>query len=232
MTKEKSSGAPAKYQSAYEIIGPVMIGPSSSHTAGAVRIGNVAHQLLNERPIRAKFSLMGSFATTYQGHGTDLALLAGVMGYNTTDDRIPNAKELANNIGLEYEFTKRVLGSYHPNTVLVELTGPTNTIKVLASSLGGGKIEVQELDDYPLKFSGERPALLIRHTDQKGVIADLLSILSRKGINIARMANERFAIDGPAITICEIDGSVDEEMLAELKRDVPIIDDIVLVETE
>ncbi|PID14854.1 serine dehydratase [Sporosarcina sp. P34] len=231
-SKEKSSGAPAKYQSAYEIIGPVMIGPSSSHTAGAVRIGNVAHQLLNEQPIHAKFSLMGSFATTYQGHGTDLALLAGVMGYNTTDDRIPHAKELAMEIGLEYEFTKRVLGSYHPNTVLIELTGPTNKVKVLASSLGGGKIEVQELDDYPLKFSGERPALLIRHTDQKGVIADLLGILSRKGINIARMANERFAIDGPAITICEIDSSVDEEMLTELKRDVPIIDDIVLVETE
>lgn len=230
--KEKAEGAPAKYQSAYEIIGPVMIGPSSSHTAGAVRIGNVAYQLLNEQPTHAKFSLMGSFATTYQGHGTDLALLAGVMGLNTTDDRIPHAVELAKENGLEYEFTQRVLGSYHPNTVLVELTGPTNKVKVLASSLGGGKIEVQELDEYPLKFSGERPALLIRHTDQKGVIADLLGILSRKGINIARMANERFSIDGPAITICEIDSRVDEEMLTQLKRDVPIIDDIVLVETE
>nr|WP_228551113.1 L-serine ammonia-lyase, iron-sulfur-dependent subunit beta [Sporosarcina cascadiensis] len=229
---EENSSGPAKYHSAYEIIGPVMIGPSSSHTAGAVRIGNVANQLLNEQPLFAKFSLMGSFAKTYQGHGTDLALLAGVMGFTTTDDRIPDAKECAEETGLQYEFTNRVLGSYHPNSVLVELKGQTRKVKVLASSLGGGKIEVQELNDYPLKFSGERPALIIFHTDKKGVIADLLGILSKKGINIARMANERFAIGGPAITICEIDTQVGEEMLAELKRDVPIIDDILLVETE
>ena len=121
--KEPSDSGPAKYQSAYEIIGPVMVGPSSSHTAGAVRIGNIAHQLLNEKPLSVRFSLMGSFAKTYQGHGTDLALLAGVLGLSTMDDGIPNAKEIAEENGLQYEFTKRVLGSYHPNTVLVELSG-------------------------------------------------------------------------------------------------------------
>ena len=98
-----------------------MVGPSSSHTAGAVRIGNIARQLLNENPKYVRFSLMGSFAETYQGHGTDLALLAGVLGLSTMDDGIPNAKEIAEENGLQYEFTKRVLGSYHPNTVLVEL---------------------------------------------------------------------------------------------------------------
>ena len=162
--KESSDSGPAKYQSAYEIIGPVMVGPSSSHTAGAVRIGNIAYQLLNEKPLSVRFSLMGSFAKTYQGHGTDLALLAGVLGLSTMDDGIPNAKEIAEENGLQYEFTKRVLGSYHPNTVLVELSGSTRTVKLLASSLGGGKVEVQEFDDYPLKFSGERPTLVIRHT--------------------------------------------------------------------
>ena len=116
--KEPSDSGPAKYQSAYEIIGPVMVGPSSSHTAGAVRIGNIAYQLLNEKPQSVRFSLMGSFAKTYQGHGTDLALLAGVLGLSTMDDGIPNAKEIAEENGLQYEFTKRVLGSYHPNTFL------------------------------------------------------------------------------------------------------------------
>lgn len=188
--EKKSSSGPAKYESAYEIIGPVMVGPSSSHTAGAVRIGNIARQLLNEEPVHVKFSLMGSFAETYQGHGTDLALLAGVLGLSTMDERIPHAKTLAEEYGLKYEFTKRVLGSYHPNTVLVELSGGSRSVKVLASSLGGGKIEVQELDDYPLKFSGERPTIVIRHADQKGVIAELSGILFHKGLNIARMSDQ------------------------------------------
>ena len=222
----------AKYQSAYEIIGPVMVGPSSSHTAGAVRIGNIARQLLNENPIYVKFSLMGSFAETYQRHGTDLALLAGVLGLSTMDDGIPNAKKIAEENGLQYEFTKRVLGSYHPNTVLVELTGGARTVKVLASSLGGGKVEVQEFDEYPFKFSGERPTLVIRHSDQKGVIAELSDILYQKGINIARMANERSKINGAAITVCEIDIIIEDTFLSLLKREIPIIGEIVLVQTK
>ncbi|CAN7579630.1 L-serine ammonia-lyase, iron-sulfur-dependent subunit beta [Peribacillus frigoritolerans] len=233
MLNGKTSGCgPAKYQSAYEIIGPVMVGPSSSHTAGAVRIGNIARQLLNENPIYVTFSLMGSFAETYQGHGTDLALLAGVLGLSTMDDGIPNAKKIAEENGLQYEFTKRVLGSYHPNTVLVELTGGARTVKVLASSLGGGKVEVQEFDDYPFKFSGERPTLVIRHSDQKGVIAELSDILYQKGINIARMANERSKINGAAITVCEIDNTIEDTFLSLLKREIPIIDEIVLVQTK
>ena len=230
--KKTSGGGPAKFQSAYEIIGPVMVGPSSSHTAGAVRIGNIARQLLNENPLSVNFSLMGSFAETYQGHGTDLALLAGVLGLSTMDDGIPNAKEIADENGLQYEFTKRVLGSFHPNTVLVELNGATRAVKLLASSLGGGKVEVQEFNDYPLKFSGERPTLVIRHTDQRGAIAELSGILYQNGFNIARMANERSKINGPAITICEIDNKIDETLLILLKKDIPMIDEIVLVETK
>lgn len=230
---EKSSGCgPTKYQSAYEIIGPVMVGPSSSHTAGAVRIGNIAHQLLNEQPLYVRFSLMGSFAETYQGHGTDLALIAGVMGLSTMDDGIPKAKSIAEENGLHYEFTKRVLGSYHPNTVLVELSGATRTVKVLASSLGGGKVEVQELDDYPLKFSGERTTLVIHHTDRKGVISELSGILYQKGLNIARMANERSKINGPAITICEVDNQIEDDLLTILKNEIPIIDEILVIQTK
>lgn len=229
--KKSSDSTPAKYQSAYEIVGPVMVGPSSSHTAGAVRIGNIANQLLNEKPTEVTFTLMGSFAKTYEGHGTDLALIAGVLGLTTMDEGIPNAKEIAENNGLTYEFTSRVLGSYHPNTVLVELAGETRKVKVLASSLGGGKVEVQEFDDYPLKFSGERPTIVMRHSDRKGLIAELSKILQIKGFNIARMGYERSKVNGPSITICEVDDNVNENLLTFIKREIPTIDEILLVVT-
>jgi L-serine dehydratase len=227
---KKNESEPAKYQSAYEIIGPIMVGPSSSHTAGAVRIGNIAYQLLNEKPMHARFSLMGSFAETYEGHGTDLALLAGVLGLSTMDERIPSAKQVAEENGLQYEFTKRVLGSYHPNTVLIEAEGKSRRIKVLASSLGGGKVEVQEFDGYPLKFSGERPTLVIRHIDQKGFLAELSGILHQNGCNIARLALERSKKNGDAITICEIDDEeFDPRLIPILKQELQVLDDIILV---
>lgn len=225
-----SDSGPAKYQSAYDIVGPVMVGPSSSHTAGAVRIGNIAYQLLNEQPQSVRFTLMGSFAKTYQGHGTDLALLAGVLGLTTMDQGIPNAKEVAEKYGLSYQFTTRVLGSYHPNTVLIELAGQSRQIKLLASSLGGGKVEVQELDNYPLKFSGEQPTLVLRHRDSRGVISELSSFLHEKGFNIARMLNERSNINGPAITVCEVDYPVDENLLDLLKKKLPIIEELLLIQ--
>ena len=115
--------------------------------------------------------------------------------------------------------------------MLVELTGETRKVKVLASSLGGGKVEVQEFDDYPLKFSGERPTIVMRHSDRKGVIAELSKILQEKGFNIARMGYERAKMNGPSITICEVDNTVDESLLAFIKQEIPTIEEILLVET-
>ncbi|MDR4947178.1 L-serine ammonia-lyase, iron-sulfur-dependent, subunit alpha [Neobacillus cucumis] len=226
---KKAGSQPAKYQSAYEIIGPIMVGPSSSHTAGAVRIGSIANQLLNEKPVYVKFSLMGSFAETYEGHGTDVALLAGVLGLSTSDENVPLAKQITEQEGLSYEFTKRLLGSYHPNTVLIELEGKTRRIKLVASSLGGGKVEVQELDDYPLKFSGERPTLVIRHIDKKGFLAELSNILNQHGFNIARLGLERSKKGGPAVTICEVDERAVTEIIPILKKELGIFEDILLV---
>lgn len=227
---KKAESEPAKYQSAYEIIGPIMVGPSSSHTAGAVRIGNIANQLLGEKPLYARFSLMGSFAETYEGHGTDLALLAGVLGLSTMDERIPNARQVADENGLHYEFTKRVLGSYHPNTVLIEAEGKSRKVKILASSLGGGKVEVQEFDGYPLKFSGERPTLVIRHIDKKGFLAELSGILHKSDVNIARLALERSKKNGEAITICEVDDEeFNPQLIPVLKQKLGVLDDIILV---
>lgn len=230
--QSSKENGPAKYSSAYDIVGPIMVGPSSSHTAGAVRIGNIAYQLLNEKPKTVTFTLMGSFAKTYQGHGTDLALLAGVLGLTTMDDQIPEAKAVAKQNGLSYSFTTRVLGSYHPNTVLIELAGESRKVKLIASSIGGGKVEVQELDNYPLKFSGEQPTLVLRHQDSRGVIAELSSFLYEKGFNIARLLNERSSIGGSAITICEVDYLVDDSLLTELKAALPIIDELLLIKTD
>jgi len=135
------------------------------------------------------------------GSGTDLALLAGVLGLSTMDDGIPNAKKIAEKMAYNMNSRKGCSEAINPNTVLVELTGRARTVKVLASSLGGGKVVDQEFDEYPFKFSGERPTLVIRHSDQKGVIAELSDILYQKGINIASMANERSKINGAAITV-------------------------------
>ncbi|MCL6517868.1 L-serine ammonia-lyase, iron-sulfur-dependent subunit beta [Alicyclobacillus sp.] len=221
-----------KYQSAFDIIGPVMVGPSSSHTAGAVRIGNIVRQVLGEAPRRVRFELAGSFAETYRGHGTDLALLAGVLGLPTDSEDIPNAEQVAAGCGLAYEFAKVNLGLVHPNTVLVTAAGASRETRVLASSIGGGKVEVQELDGLPLKFSGERPTLILYHEDRKGFLATVSRILDGSGYNIARLALERRMRGGEAVTVCEVDEPVQDELVSALRASIPVLHDIRLVYVE
>lgn len=220
-----------KYTSAFEIIGPIMVGPSSSHTAGAVRIGNIARQILDEHPKKVTFQLMGSFAETYQGHGTDLALLAGILGITTASNDVPIADEIASKMGVDYVFTKASVGMHHPNTVLIEAQGPTRSIKLLASSLGGGKAEVQELDDLPVKFTGEKPTLVLYHTDQKGFLAKVSQILETQGYNIARLNLERWKKSGPAVTVCEVDETLSDEIIQSMKASIPFLRDIRFVQT-
>lgn len=220
-----------KYTSAFEIIGPIMVGPSSSHTAGAVRIGNIARQILDEQPSKVTFQLMGSFAETYQGHGTDLALLAGILGMTTASQDVPVADKIASQMGIDYLFTKANGGMHHPNTVLIEAKGPIRSVKLLASSLGGGKVEVQELNDLPVKFTGEKPTLVLYHTDQKGFLAKISHILDIEGYNIARLTLERRKKSGSAITICEVDEALREEIIQTMKASIPFLHDIRYVQT-
>lgn len=220
-----------KYTSAFEIIGPIMVGPSSSHTAGAVRIGSMARQLLSEQPRQVTFQLMGSFAETYQGHGTDLALLAGILGMTTDSSDVPNADKVAMEQGVAYTFTKGSAGTHHPNTVLILAAGATRSVKLLASSLGGGKAEVQELDDFPVTFTGEKPTLIFSHTDEKGFLAAVSRILNQNGYNIARLALERKKKGGSAMTICEVDEIVREEVVQEVKHTMPGLQEIRFVQT-
>lgn len=210
-----------KYRSAFDIIGPVMVGPSSSHTAGAVRIGNLARSVLGETPTSVTFRLMGSFAETYEGHGSDFALLAGVLGLSTGDPQIANAKELALAAGLAYAFEKAHLGYFHPNTVAVDLKGTEHSITMIASSIGGGKIEVQELDGLSVKFSGETPTLILRHRDQRGFLANITRLLDAEGYNISRLQLERYQPAGRAITVCETDERVHAESIRKLQSEIP-----------
>ncbi|MCY0892707.1 MAG: L-serine ammonia-lyase, iron-sulfur-dependent subunit beta [Acidibacillus sp.] len=220
-----------KYNSAFDIIGPIMVGPSSSHTAGAVRIGYIARQILSEEPKRVTFQLMGSFAETYRGHGTDVALLAGLLLLPLDSDQIPLADKLAKDLALDYTFTQTNIGFYHPNTVKIDLYGATRKVNVIASSLGGGKVEVQELDGLPVKFSGEKETLILYHIDQKGFISMISRLLDGAGYNIARLSLERFTRAGTAITICEVDEELTESLLTTLLTNVPMLKDIRVVKT-
>ncbi|MEG1727460.1 MAG: L-serine ammonia-lyase, iron-sulfur-dependent subunit beta [Acidaminococcaceae bacterium] len=202
-----------------DVIGPVMIGPSSSHTAGAVRLGLMAISILGEWPQQAEIDLHGSFAQTYRGHGTDMALLAGLMGWLPDDARIPEAKAFAQEKGLVYSFVKVNLGDLaHPNTVCFNLTGRSGrTCQVTGSSIGGGQVLITEIDGCPVELNGCLPGVLVAHRDRRGVIAIVSSALAAAGINIASMRVFRVKKGGIATMIIECDQKVPAEAIASIQ---------------
>ena len=203
----------------FDILGPVMVGPSSSHTAGAVRIGNMARTLLGEQPVRARIMLHGSFADTGVGHGTDKALVAGLLGEKPDDYDIPNSFQTAANQGLRFTFEEIRLRDAHPNSVVLELEGESGQhLKMQACSIGGGQIEVRELDGVPVNFNGSSNTLIIHNRDNKGYIADVTTTLSRAGINIANMNLCRDRRGGNAIMVIETDEKVPPVVLQFLKE--------------
>jgi L-serine dehydratase len=170
-----------------DVIGPVMIGPSSSHTAGACRLALLARGALRDPPTRADVKLHGSFAKTAKGHGTDRALAAGLLGFSPDDPRLPAAPELAAAAGLELTFSSGDLGDVHPNTVQFTLHNAAETLTVTGSSLGGGIVRIVRVDGFEIPFSGALHTLLLRHTDQPGVIASVARVLADDGVNIATL---------------------------------------------
>lgn len=207
---------PIKYHSAFDIIGPVMVGPSSSHTAGALRVALVARKLLGQNPTEVIFELMGSFAETYRGHGTDRALAAGILGIPADDLRLPDALDIAEISGLNITFTKSPGTLYHPNTVRISVRGKSEQIEVVGSSLGGGKIEIVEVDAFPVRLSGDRSALVLWHRDQPGFLATVLTAVANEGINVGRLSLERVSKGGIALVAIEIDGPYSVGLLDSL----------------
>lgn len=200
----------ARTRSVFDIIGPVMIGPSSSHTAGAVRLGALALAVFGAQPVRARISLHGSFATTGRGHGTDLALVAGLLGMAPDDPRIPKALTLASDAGLDVSFETVDLGEVHPNTAEFELEDADGRIAhVRGSSLGGGDVVVTDLDGFEVQLSGELPVLLVDHLDRPGEIAAVTGILAESGVNIASMQVSREKRGARALMLIETEPQVD-----------------------
>ena len=199
----------------FDIIGPIMIGPSSSHTAGAVRLGLMARKLLGEHPTKVKISLYGSFARTYKGHGTDLALVAGLLGWAPDDERIPKAFSQAKLSGLDFYFEcVDTEETPHPNTAQFTLTGKNgHTCQVSGSSLGGGRIVINDVDGFPVELTGELSSLLTIHEDRTGIVALVSNNLAELNINIASMRVFRRKKGGLAAMVIETDQIIDKKIV-------------------
>ena len=203
----------------FDFLGPVMVGPSSSHTAGAVKIGYIARKLMNDDIKKAEILLHGSFADTGKGHGTDKALVAGLLGMKADDDRIPNSFEIANEVGLEFSIGNITLRDVHPNTVLLRLTSEDKrSLEIIASSIGGGQIKICKLDGLDVNFSGNSPTLIVHNYDQPGHVTEVTSMLAHKSINIATMQLYRSYRGGNAVMVIECDQEVPLESIGWLKK--------------
>lgn len=197
-----------------DIIGPVMVGPSSSHTAGAVKIGGVSRKLLADKVVSADIGLHGSFLATGRGHGTDRALIAGLLGMAVDDPRIPGSFEVAKAEGMDFRIGGVDLGEVHPNSVRMDLTGASGrTLQVVAASLGGGQIQICELDGLTANFSGDFPTLIVHNIDQPGHVTEVTSMLGHKSVNIATMQLYREKRGGNAVMVIECDQEVPVESI-------------------
>jgi L-serine dehydratase len=203
--------------SVFEIIGPPMIGPSSSHTAGACRIGWTARAVLGQPPVRADFQLHGSFLATGAGHGTHEALVAGILGFEPDCEELKNSLEIAKSAGVSISFGEIDLGPQaHPNSVRVQLSGDSASLSLTACSIGGGSIRIQELDGFPAALSGTLAALIIWHLDTPGFLARVTAVLACVELNVAAIRTSRRERGAEALTVIEIDGKFPPEALALL----------------
>ena len=191
----------------FDIIGPIMIGPSSSHTAGAVRIGMMARLLLGEEPKMAMISLHGSFAHTHKGHGTDIAIIGGILGFRPDDERIRLSFLLAQEAGLIFAFSREDIPDAHPNTAIISLTSDKgNQITMQGSSIGGGNIEINKLNGKNVLITGHNPAIIVEYQDIPGRIAKICDIAAQNKINISQMHISRDKRGGVAIVTIQVDG--------------------------
>jgi len=202
----------------FDIIGPVMVGPSSSHTAGVVRIGNVARRILNARPKKALIRFHGSFASTYSGHGSDRAVIAGLLGFRPDDERIRDSLKIAAENGMEFEFATVNIPGAHPNTLVIEIEAEDGAaLELTGVSTGGGNMLITSINGTDVHFDGLYTTLLIEHKDVPGVISVVTSVLNVEGINIAGMNVFRKRKYGGATMIILIDGELDEHSVRSLE---------------
>ncbi|MFB1049611.1 L-serine ammonia-lyase, iron-sulfur-dependent subunit beta [Paraliobacillus sp. JSM ZJ581] len=210
-----------KFKSVFDIIGPVMVGPSSSHTAGAARIGRAARNLFGKQPTYAEIIFYGSFAKTYQGHGTDVAVVGGILDFDTANENIRHAINIAKEKGIKVSFFEEDAAVDHPNTVRIKMGNGLESMELVGVSIGGGKVEITELNGFDLHLSGNHPSILIMHNDRFGAIASVTQILAKHEINIGRMEVSRKDIGKEALMVIELDQNIDpliEQELADAKH--------------
>lgn len=202
----------------FDVLGPIMIGPSSSHTAGAARLGKIAKTIVDKEIRKVTFLLHGSFAQTYKGHGTDRALVAGILGMNPDDARLRYSLDLAQEQGIQIEFIPTDLGGYHPNTVKCMITDINGQAwEVLGSSIGGGLVEIGEINGNKVQITGEYQTLIINNEDVPGTLAKISKILYDADINIASMKANRQEKGAGATMTFELDHPASDETIAEIK---------------
>lgn len=210
-----------KNYSVFDVLGPVMIGPSSSHTAGAARLGKVARGIVGEDFNKVEFYLHGSFAETYKGHGTDRALVAGVLGMYADDERLRTALQIAKDRGLDVEFIKADFGDEHPNTVKMVFHMNDGSIsEIMGSSIGGGNIVITSIDGEELEFTGSNPTLIVKQRDMLGLITGVTTILNKRNIYILSMKMGRTGDE--SFIIVEIDSEITKEII-KLVEEIPSV---------
>lgn len=202
----------------FDVIGPIMIGPSSSHTAGAARLGKIAKTIVN-KPIKSvTFLLHGSFKETYKGHGTDRALVAGILGMEPKDDRLKTSLDLAVEEGIEIDFQPADLGQVHPNTVKFLITDcDDNNWEVLGSSIGGGLVAIHEINGNKVKITGEHPTVITCHDDIPGTVSKISALFYSNNINIAHMTLVRSQKGKDATMTIEVDSRISDEIVEDIK---------------
>ncbi|MHB0947450.1 MAG: L-serine ammonia-lyase, iron-sulfur-dependent subunit beta [Gemmatimonadaceae bacterium] len=203
-----------------DIIGPVMVGPSSSHTAGACRLGLLARCLVGGTPQRARIELHGSFARTGEGHGTDKAIVGGLLGFRPDDERLRTALEIVEHEGLDYRFEKTTLGEehdVHPNTVRISLERGDRSAVMTGSSLGAGRVLVTNIDGYPVEVTGNYNTIVLVAEDIRGSIARIAGIFAEHSLNIATLRLTRKERGGDAFMVIEIDEVPDETVRDEIR---------------
>jgi L-serine dehydratase, iron-sulfur-dependent, beta subunit len=203
----------------FDIMGPIMVGPSSSHTAGAVRIGRITRNILQAQPVSAKILLHGSFAATGAGHGTDRAIVAGLLGMAPDDADIPRSLHIAKERDMQVELGTTNLRGAHPNTAVLQvINADGRTLEVAAASLGGGRVRIVSIDGMSAAFTADYPTLIIRHEDKPGAVAEVSGILYNMRVNIAGMQLYRDARGGLAVMVIESDEPITDDVVFQLRQ--------------
>lgn len=216
--------------SIFTVAGPIMIGPSSSHTAGAAKMGRIARQIINKEFNRVEFYLYGSFEKTGKGHGTDRALLAGTMGIFPWDERLSKAFNIAKEKGIDYHFGVAELENAHENSAVIKFLNNSELLgTVQGASIGGGEILITNIDGYDVNISGNLNTIFVRQQDKKGVIGHVSSVLADANVNIATMNVSRSAKSEDAICIIEVDDKITEEIANKL-ADFEVIESVKIID--